>query len=249
MLINSFIMNEISITHPNLSCPESYSAPPLVNVPTRSEFEEFVGMALVLADCYPEALSRIEADQTRHGLEKKQNRLADKHHREGLTDDFPDFEIETSMPPEGAVTTATELAEGRPRMHPLILFIFLFIRGQIGEPKSAMCRILLAESKTLGLIYEQYGITPPGLSTISENLNTISEETLDYCLQCQLNYAAKNELDDFDTVRADSTSTHANAVFPTESELIKAFLERALTGFKNLMKIGVINLTTRVAFT
>lgn len=242
-------MNELKNSNPNLSVPGSYSAPPLVSVSNRSEFEEFVGMTQVLADCYPEALSRIEADQTRHGLKKKQSRLADKLHREASTDDFPGFEIETSMPPEGTTTAATELAEGRPRMDPFILFIFLFIRGLIGEPKSVMCRLLIAESKTLALIYEQYGITPPSLSTISENLNTISEKTLDYCLQCQLNYAAKNELDDFDTVRADSTSTHANAVFPTESELIKAFLERALIGFKNLMKIGLINLTTRVAFT
>lgn len=242
-------MSDISNPDPDLSVPGSYSTRPLVSVPTRSEFEGFVGMTLVFADCYPEALARIEADQTRHGLEKKQCRLADKLHREALTADFPGFEVETSMPPKGTATAATELAEGRPRMHPLILFVFLFIRGQIGEPKSAMCRILLAESKTLGLIYEQYRITPPGLSTICDNLNTISEETLDFCLQCQLNYSAKNELDDFDTIRADSTSTQANAVFPTESELIKVFLERALTGFKNLMKIGLINLTTRVAFT
>lgn len=249
MLYCSFMISRLQDIDADLSVADSYPDPPLVSTPASSEFEEFVAMTRILADTHPKVLSLIQVDQIRHGRKKKELRLADQLHLEAMTGDFPDFVVEASTAPEGASSAATELLQGRPRMDPFILFVFLMIRGWIGEPKSDMFRLLVPESHTLGLIYEQYEITPPGLSTIAENLNTISEETLDYCLQCQLQYVADNELDNFDTIRIDSTSTHANAVFPTESELIKAFLERTLTGFKNLIKIGLINLTTRVAFT
>ena len=76
----------------------------------------------------------------------------------------------------------------------------------------------------------------------------LSLETCDYFLRCQLDFAKVENLDDFEKVRIDSTAAAANAVYPTDSSLINAFLSRSLAGFLKLRKMAFSELTTQVCF-
>jgi len=218
----------------------------LLEAPVVSELDDFVELSLKIAESYPEILTRIEADQIAVGLEKKKARLEDQRYIDGLSDDLPHFSIEDGSTgnPEGALS----LHEGRPRMPALLLLVFYFLRGWIKGPKAEVFRILVPESRTLMNLYDNLNVNAPGLSTIADNINTVSNDTAQFCLRCQLDYAKVNNLDDFTTARADSTAVHANSVYPTESTLIKDFLQRAETGFYNLKKSELCDLTTRAPF-
>ena len=238
-------MNELNEKSPgNIPAVES-DLVLLLDSPVCSEMADFVGESREILDRYPEILSRIEVDQINHGIAKKEIRLEDKRYLASLTDDLPGFssdQIETSASPP------TVLEEGRPRMPALLVAVFFLLRGWLGGPKSDRFRLIVSESLTLRQLYEELQVNPPGLSTINDNLNTLSLETCDLFLRCQLDYAKVAELDNFEKLRIDSTAAAANAVYPTESSLINAFLNRALVGFRKLKTMSFSDLTTRVGF-
>lgn len=239
-------MNELNRNPPGNSPADSPAPLILLGAPICSEMADFVGKAREIFDRYPEILSRIEADQISHGIAKKEIRLEDKRYLASLTGDLPGFspdQLESSAP------SSTVLEDGRPRMPALIVAVFFLLRGWLGGPKSDRFRLVVTESLTLRQLYEECAVNPPGLSTINDNLNTLSLETCDLLLRCQLDYAKVKEFDDFEKVRIDSTAAAANAVYPTDSSLVKAFLGRALVGFQRLKKMAVVDLTTRVCFT
>ena len=240
-------MNDIPISSSTQIDPATLVQLTLLEVPLISELDDFVEMTLKIAKRSPEILTRIEADQIALGLEKKKARLEDRQYIEGLTADLPNFSPEGDSPVKPDSVPLT-LHEGRPRMPSLLLLVFFFLRGWLKGPKAEVFRILVPESQTLKRLYDNLAVDPPGLSTIADNINTISEETGQFCLRCQLDYAKDNNLDDFSKARADSTAVHANSVYPTESTLIKDFLKRAELGFQHLKKCEFLNLTTRVAF-
>jgi hypothetical protein len=206
---------------------------------------DLVGKAREILDRYPEILSQIEGDQISHGLAKKEIRLKDERYLASLTDDLPGFypnQLNSSPPP------STVLEDGRPRMPALLVVVFFLLRGWLGGPKSDRFRLVVNESLTLRQLYEEFQVNPPGLSTINDNLNTLSLETCHLFFRCQLDYAKVEKLDDFEKVRIDSTAAAANAVYPTDSSLIKAFLGRSLASFQQLQKMASLDLTHRVGF-
>lgn len=224
---------------PDVSLP--VEQPYLIEAPVSSELADFVGLTRQIIDRYPEILQKIEADQVQHGLAKKQIRIADKRFRECLAQDLP-FEIGENLAPPAT------LDQGRPRMPALLVVVFFFLRGWFGGAKGDRFRIFVSESQTLRQLYDELQVKAPGLSTINDNLNTLSPETCDLCLRCQLAFACEKELDDFDRTRADSTAVHGNSIYPTESVLIRNFLLRALAGFARLAKMAFQDFTGRVKF-
>lgn len=219
----------------------------LIDGPVVSDLDSFVDKSLQIAHRYPEILDRIETDQIELGIKKKQARIADQEYLNSLTGDLPNFQI----PPDSSLSdspTALELEQGRPRMPALLALVFFFLRGWIGGPNSAMFRLLVPESKTLGLLYDNLAVKPPSANAIADNLNTISEQTAQFCLRCQLDHAKEADLDDFAKQRADSTAIHANSAYPTESTLMSNFFSRVETGMVKLAQLGLHDFTTGKTF-
>jgi hypothetical protein len=206
-----------------------------------SDLELFVAKAVQIAQQHPEILSRIEADQITHGLEKKARRVADQQYLQGQTGAL--FGMEAS-----AIRYEPQKLEGgRPRMPAIVVFVFLLLRGWLGGPKTVDFALILRESITLRRFLSCLGLHVPGLSTVAENMNAVSAATLQLSLRCQLDSAKKQGLDDFDTVRIDSTAAAANSKYPTDSGLIAAFALRMCGLFLNLAKLGLPDLSVRCA--
>lgn len=222
----------------------------LFSVPVRSELADFVSMIREIANCSPEILDAIEKDQINHALAKKQIRMEDQQYLASITPDLPGLDVEQITNSSVTENTKAEptLNQGRPRMPALLVMIFLFIRGWAGGPKSSNFRTLVVESQTLNQLYSELGVSTPGLSTINDNLNILTEETCNMMLKTQLAIAKNEELDDFEQNRIDSTAIEANSAYPTESSLIKSFLQRAIFGFFTLAELGFYDFTERVPF-
>jgi hypothetical protein len=77
---------------------------------------------------------------------------------------------------------------GRPRTEAYIVYFFLMLRGLNGGCKDQHARLLLEESITLRLWLEHLGLELPPASTLSENLNAVSNQTRSLIHQVQLRY-------------------------------------------------------------
>src|SRR6478736_1229736 len=81
-----------------------------------------------------------------------------------------------------------ELETGRPRTHAYIVYLFLMLRGFNGGCKDQHARLLLEESITLRLCLEHLGLQLPPASTLSDNLNAVSNQTRALIHQVQLRW-------------------------------------------------------------
>jgi IS5 family transposase len=66
----------------------------------------------------------------------------------------------------------------------------------------------------------------PGLSTIDEGLNALSDSTREYILQSQLALIADQGMDDFSSTRIDSTHIVADSAYPTDSNTLTKLIGR-----------------------
>lgn len=177
------------------------------------------------AGLHPVVLERIMEDQVAHGLAKKKCRLEDAafNRRQraksevflpGMRDARP-LENGDAPQDDGLV-----LLRGRDRAHPLVVLILLVLRGFYGSitDRAATDRIL--ESSTLQIVLGNLGHRRPRRSSISENLNCVSQETLDLILRLQLQDAHNLGLDDFKETTVDSTPSGAAMAFPTDISLV-----------------------------
>jgi hypothetical protein len=210
----------------------------LIESPISSELDQFVENAVGIAKQHPEILTAIECDQIAHGLKKKANRLADAEYLKARNPSLPDLEVQPPHP-----QAATELERGRPRMPPLVVFVLLLLRGWFGGPKSLNFRLILRESITLRQFLQCEGIEVPGTSTVADNVNLVSAQTQRLILGCELQSVLADGLDDFETVRIDSTDAAANSNYPTDSNLIGAFAKRMNRLSKSLKKRGLADLS------
>jgi hypothetical protein len=80
------------------------------------------------------------------------------------------------------------LKTGRPRTDAYIVYLFLMLRGFNGGCKDQHARLLLEESITLRLWLEHLGLQLPPASTLSDNLNAVSNQTRALIHQVQLRY-------------------------------------------------------------
>jgi IS5 family transposase len=181
--------------------------------------------AIQFADRHPEILTRILDDQVSHGLAKKRRRLEDDafNRRQRAKKEIPLPGIPAILPGEDGGLPQDEdlvLQQGRNRIPPLLVFILLTLRGFYGSitDRTAMDRI--GESCTLQIVLGHFGWRLPKRSSISENLNCVGEETLDFILKCQLRHAYELNLDDFLETTVDSTASNADMAFPSDTSLV-----------------------------
>lgn len=188
-----------------------------------------------LAGRYPEILTRLEADRNAHALTDKTFRELDKAHERAVHNaDLPGFSVEASSGREQLKET------GRPRgVTPMMMFVFLTLRGWLGSITNAAAVERLIDSSTLEEWLQSRELRMPGRSTIHGILNMISNTTREYILDCQISMVSDLKLDDFSKVSIDSTSVSANTCWPTDSAMIVALLSQALGIFSKLPTLGI----------
>ena len=135
-----------------------------------------------------------------------------------------------------------QLEEGRPRTEAYIVYVFLMLRGWGGGCKDQQARLLLEESMTLKLWLEHLGLELPPASTLSDNLNAVSNQTRSLIHQAQLRYIFQGGLDDFQKCFIDSTAVEANTERPTDSTILVRLIARVCTTGGNLHRLDLPNM-------
>jgi len=197
---------------------------------------EVIAEARELARRFPEILQRIDGDQDRVALDKKQLRCEQLAWVQRQAEPLPGMETVAS-----SAVVAGALQQGRTRMDPEAAMVFFTIANYFNSVYSGMAAERLLDSLSVYQFLGQKGIKMPGLRTIGDNVNAISLETRRYILQCQAALAITEELDDFREVCGDSTSCEANTRWPTDSGLILRLLDRVLRDSQSLGSFGLPN--------
>jgi IS5 family transposase len=206
----------------NVPLLPSQPLPRLFLVPVDSELHEFLVETHRIVAFDPAILDRIESDLDAYGLKKKLVREADRRFLEGQTPDLAQLRIELRQ----IDPTRMELEVGRPRLEPYLVYLFVMLRGRFGGCKDQDARLLQEESMTLHWWLENLGLSLPPASTLSENLNAVSNGTRDFMHKAQLRYILDEGLDDFSSLYLDSTAIKANSERPTDSGLVSKLVER-----------------------
>ena len=107
-----------------------------------------------------------------------------------------------------------------------MVYLFLMLRGRLGGCKDQDARLLQEESMTLHWWLENLELTLPPASTLSENLNAVSNATRDFIHRAQLRYIVDEGWDDLSSLYLDSTAVKANSERPTDSGLMTKLVER-----------------------
>ena len=211
--------------------------PRLFFMPVDTELHQFLIETHRIVEFDPPILDRIESDLRGHGLQKKLLREADRRFLEGQTPDLARLKIELRQVDPAKM----ELEIGRPRLEPYVVYLFLMLRGRFGGCKDQDARLLQEESMTLHWWLENLGLSLPPASTLSENLNAVSNATRDYIHKAQLRYIVDEGLDDFRSLYLDSTAIAANTERPTDSGLITKLVERICRRGGKLDRFGLPN--------
>ncbi|MFQ5677435.1 MAG: transposase [bacterium] len=187
-----------------------------------------------MAVFHPEILALIDKDRDRQALEKKRLREEDKRWWEqqgkGLGLEDPNSKEEP---------TVLYLAQGCTRMPAEAVLIFIMMRGYLGGFKDQKNYALLSDSSSLEAALQKLGLWKlPGASTILDNVNPVSEETLRLIMKLQNETAIAEGLDDFKKLYFDSTSIAASSAWPTESGTIFGLLSRIHTGIRIFAQFG-----------
>lgn len=207
-------------------------------VAPRTPLAQYLEEARKLLFHYPEILELIRADLDEHALEKKRLRVADKQWEHQDAGTLPGEHPR----PEPLCEQSLALKTGRPRMEPEICYYFLAVRGFVGGVKGLDARNLFLESTSIQLILAEAGVKMPGLSTIIENTNAVSQNTRDAILDAQLKLFMEEGKDDFRQQVVDSTAVNAHSAWPKDSTLIYGFIERIWRRGQNLKRFGVGNM-------
>jgi len=186
----------------------------------------------------PHVLDSIDADLDLHGARKKLLREADQRFNDGQTADIPGLSIALRDCKVGDI----RLEGGRPRLSAYVVFLFMMLRGYFGGCKDQDARQKLEESITLRHWLGNLGLDLPGASTLSDNLNAVSNPTRDAIHKAQLRYILQEKLDDFTTQYIDSTAVKGNTERPTDSGLISALVARICRTGQKLDRFGLQNM-------
>lgn len=199
-----------------------------------TKFARFLEESFQIIEKHPRILEQIEADQTAHAKQKKHMRLRDKRWERNQQAKLEGVEHgEESLPEPGEL----DLKEGRPRTKPVVVYILLVVRGYLGGVSTEEFQNFVAESRTLKVVFENLGEPLPARSTMSENLNCVSNETRREILVCQLTEVSQERLDDFQEITTDTTGVWADTAFPTDASILVKLAERLwnqASGFEEL---------------
>lgn len=206
-------------------------------MPVNTELHQFLVEVHQIVEFAPALLEHIERDLDAYGLKKKLLREADRRFREAQTPDISSLRVELRQIDPAKM----ELEVGRPRLEPYIVYLFLMLRGRLGGCKDQDARLLQEESMTLHCWLQNLGLNLPPASTLSENLNAVSNETRDLMHKAQLRYILDQGLDDFSSLYLDSTAVRANSERPTDSGLMTKLVERICRRGSKLDRLGLPN--------
>jgi hypothetical protein len=198
--------------------------------PIDSQLNDFLNEIHLIALFEPSIVDRIDEDLDRHAKKKKLLRLADAQFLAGQTPDLPKLQLQLRE----LNVDDIELETGRPRTDAYIVYLFLMLRGFNGGCKDRHARLLLEESITLRLWLEHLGLQLPPASTLSDNLNAVSNQTRALIHQVQLRSILEQGLDDFQKSFIDSTAVVANTERPTDSTILVRLIARVCTTGSNL---------------
>jgi hypothetical protein len=201
-----------------------------------TEMAQVVAEAEALAQRFPRLRAAIEADQDRRGLAKKKAREEVRRWEAAQTPALPRLGEMADRPVDAA---ALRLGTGCPRLPWDAVLVFVHVRGFIGSLYSREAECRMRDSRALEAYLFRRGLALPGRRTIGDNLNALSQATLELILDCQIGLALSEELDDFGALTADSTAVEADSCWPTDSGLMLRALERALRLGDKLARFGL----------
>lgn len=112
-------------------------------------------------------------------------------------------------------------------MSAYLVYVFLMIRGFIGSLTSKQAKRFLRESMTLYVFLQKHKFNMPGITTILENVNLVSNATRDLIHDIQIKLILEEKLDDFKETTIDSTSVEANSCWATDAKIVAGLLMRA----------------------
>jgi len=197
---------------------------------TESTFSISLQEAHLLYANNPDIKACIVNDQDAYAKQKKVTRLLDQAwQREQKNKENEQFTFPYVKPvPSESKSESKDvtLDDGCPRMPAFMVFVCIYIRGQLGGIKSKHTQCFLQESRTFENICLNLGIKKPGASTIIDNLNVISTTTLNLIHKAQIRNAKNESLDTFDEATFDSTAVKGNVSWPTESNLLYLLVKR-----------------------
>jgi len=219
------------------------AVPLLLLSPPDSEFLAFLQEADRLLERQPQVLRAIDQDLDRHGKLKKALRQQDAQWREARSAGLPTVGWE----PAAVLPEALRLEVGRPRTSAYLVYMFLVGRGYYGGFKSSEAMTLLQESTTLTVLLAGRGERMPGLSTLNELVNAVSNDTREMILNAQLAEILNEKWDDFSTMLLDSTAVQGNTQWPKDSHLIVRLVARVLYRGRNLGRLDLPDFDERRA--
>jgi hypothetical protein len=207
-----------------------------------SEFSHYLEEAHMLACREPLILKKIAEDLDRYGQTKKRIRILDKRWQSSQSRLLPNILIKESE----ISADDLRLQGGHPRMDAYLVYMFVMIRGFVGGVKSSWFKLFLQESKTMELL-SSYGnwSKMPGFSTISENINAVSNETREFIFDAQIRVIMDEGFDDFKDLTVDSTSVSAHSAWPTDSAILLGLVSRLFNRGKKLHKFGIADVSDR----
>jgi len=207
-----------------------------------TEFSKYLSEIGQLALREPEILNRIDQDLKKDARRKKKNRLKDKEWEESQNQRLP---YQDEIEAKEIDSNDLKLQIGRRRMSTEIVFLFLMIRGYLGGIKSQAAQTFLLESQSLQFFLHQRGLKMPGMSTIIDNINVVSNETRQFIFDAQIRMILHEELDDFTVLKIDSTAVAGNTSWPTDSVIMTRLVERLYHSGSSLDKFGINNMGKR----
>jgi hypothetical protein len=200
-----------------------------------TNLKELLSDVLKMSDKHPKILASIRKDQDALGIKKKELRQKDKAYFESKNEDLPEILDQV----EQTEASALQLQVGRPRMDAELVFVFLVLRGYFKSLSSTESIERLRDSITILDYLQSRGLVLPGITTIIENVNTLSNETRRQIHQAQLAGILSEGLDDFDELIIDSTSVEGNVEWPTDAGILLKLTERLFNFGRTLSKYGI----------
>src|SRR6202045_4232738 len=198
--------------------------------PIDSQLNDFLNEIHQIACLESSIVQRIDQDLDVYAKKKKLLRMIDEQFLAGQTPNLPKLQLQLREFKGEDI----ELEIGRPRTDAYIVYLFLMLRGFNGGCKDQHARLLLQESITLKLWLEHLGLELPPASTLSENLNAVSNQTRSLIHQVLLRSILQQGLDDFGKCFIDSTAVEANTERPTDSTILVRLIARVCTTGGNL---------------
>ncbi len=199
-----------------------------------TNLKDVLSDVLKMSRRHPEILDRIRKDQDTLGIKKKKLRQKDEAYFESKNEELPEIlnEVEqTEAPP-------LHLQVGRPRMDAELVFVFLILRGYFNTLSSSESIERLRESITILDYLQNRGLILPGITTIVENVNAVSNETREQIFRAELGLIRSEGLDDFRELTFDSTSVEGNVEWPTDAGILLKIIERLFRCGGKLSKYG-----------